>query len=66
MRVCFHCDGRGWIPNGDIEDGMMTGRAECPRCHGNRLVSADEVLREIQRLANMPWTPVGDSEVLDA
>lgn len=33
-QPCRHCDGRGWLPNGDLDDGMMTGRETCAWCAG--------------------------------
>jgi hypothetical protein len=27
---CFLCKGRGYVSDGQIEDGMMTGRKDCP------------------------------------
>ena len=53
-RRCWECDGRGWVPNGDIEDGMMTGRDTCPVCGGRGWVFEAEVMAEVTRLVTLP------------
>ncbi|MBI2035396.1 MAG: hypothetical protein HYT12_01790 [Candidatus Liptonbacteria bacterium] len=50
MRDCFHCNGRGWVLNGDTEDGRESGRDCCPACKGLRKVTAEQVLQEIANI----------------
>lgn len=37
---CPSCNGRGWVSDGQPEDGRMTGRKSCPTCKDGFL--ADE------------------------
>lgn len=50
MFQCFKCDGRGWVLDGGIEDGCLTGRETCPKCKGARLLSAEEVLAGVRHI----------------
>ncbi len=50
MFQCFKCDGRGWVLDGGIEDGCLTGRETCPKCKGARLLSAEEILAEVRHI----------------
>lgn len=47
---CFRCEGRGWIYNGEPEDGMMSGRDTCPVCRGNCWVYLSTLENEIERM----------------
>jgi DnaJ-class molecular chaperone len=53
VRTCWRCNGSGYIENGDLIDGMMTGYDECPTCRGLRVVTEDQVLDEIHRLSSL-------------
>jgi DnaJ-class molecular chaperone len=54
MRECWTCEGAGWVSNGDIDDGMMTGRMTCYTCRGRRVVTEEQLLQRIEKLANLP------------
>ena len=43
---CPVCMGRGWVLDGQPEDGMMTGRMDCPLCHDPYGRISEERLRE--------------------
>ena len=48
--MCWRCEGRGWVRNGEIEDGMMTGRDDCPACGGDGRVTEATLEAEIERM----------------
>lgn len=48
--TCWLCGGKGYVPDGQAEDGMMTGRMQCPRCAGGGHVTPDDLEREVARM----------------
>ncbi len=48
--VCWYCGGRGYVSDGQPEDGMMTGRMTCPKCDGLGHIDEDDINREITRM----------------
>lgn len=44
-RICPICEGRTWVYNGDLDDGMLTGRDDCPTCAGTGQLSAERCNR---------------------
>jgi DnaJ-class molecular chaperone len=53
--TCWVCIGRGWIRNGEIDDGMMTGRDSCPACRGTGHVTERELEAEVRRMREVAW-----------
>lgn len=50
MTKCYRCQGRGWVPDGQIDDGRMTGRESCPICGGSGELSDADLVREVRRV----------------
>ena len=53
--TCWRCEGRGWIRNGEIEDGMVSGRDNCPACGGTCRVTEVTLEAEIAWMREVAW-----------
>jgi len=50
MKRCWTCNGLKWVPDGQIDDGRMTGRRTCFTCKGSGKVSDAQMLDYIRRI----------------
>ena len=59
--TCWTCRGRTWMEDGDVQDGMMSGRTTCWTCLGTGSVTPDELNAAIARMIEDSTTGPGET-----
>ena len=50
---CPECLGKTYVSDGQPEDGMMTGRMQCPTCRGFGWLTVEEMMAKIEWLLSL-------------